>query len=377
MRSSPTRIDAASTPWSGTVCRCSSRPPKRRSYVSTASSRSSTATPRWWIPRACIRRRCYRPIGCGAQTAARAASQSRRRRGDEPEHAEQRAGGHHDEGGPKADRRAEGAPEQSADRPDAVVHRAEGGELTRAEAVGGDADDQRADVDVEDHHPERDRNSPATTMAITAGSGPTPAGRGGSGAGKSTEPRTIAGPMPITRPTAGPTAAPTSPPIAPAPSATPIVAGAEAELVGHEEEDDGGEAEVEEVDRRRAAEPGAQQRMAPDEAEALGQARADALARRRLERRLVDPDPADEERRADERGRVDEDRHRRGQNLHEDAGERRPEEVRQRPRGAQLGVRLDEVLALGTTPRKKALTPRGRGRSARREERDRQEVQRS
>ena len=43
---------AASTPCSSTVARCSSRPPKRRSYVCTASSRSATARPTWWIPRA-------------------------------------------------------------------------------------------------------------------------------------------------------------------------------------------------------------------------------------------------------------------------------------------------------------------------------------
>src|SRR4051812_26129830 len=53
-RLSPTRSDAASTPWFSTVARCSSRPPNRRSYVSTAASRSSTATPRWWIPRGSI-----------------------------------------------------------------------------------------------------------------------------------------------------------------------------------------------------------------------------------------------------------------------------------------------------------------------------------
>ena len=35
--------------------RCSSRPPKRRSYVRTASSRSTTATPTWWMPRASTR----------------------------------------------------------------------------------------------------------------------------------------------------------------------------------------------------------------------------------------------------------------------------------------------------------------------------------
>ena len=54
-RPSPTFSDAASTPCSGTVSRCSSRAPKICSYVVTASSRSSTATPRWWIPRACTR----------------------------------------------------------------------------------------------------------------------------------------------------------------------------------------------------------------------------------------------------------------------------------------------------------------------------------
>src|SRR5262249_42957695 len=53
-RPEPTRIDAASTPCSGTAARCSTRAPSSRSYVPTASSRSATATPRWWIPRGSI-----------------------------------------------------------------------------------------------------------------------------------------------------------------------------------------------------------------------------------------------------------------------------------------------------------------------------------
>src|ERR671936_573978 len=55
-RPSPIRSDAARTPCSSTVARCSTCAPKRRSYVDSAASRSSTATPRWWIPRACTRR---------------------------------------------------------------------------------------------------------------------------------------------------------------------------------------------------------------------------------------------------------------------------------------------------------------------------------
>src|SRR5919197_3625507 len=50
-RLSPTRTAAASTPCSGTRSRCSSSAPKSRSYVSSASSRFSTARPRWWMPR--------------------------------------------------------------------------------------------------------------------------------------------------------------------------------------------------------------------------------------------------------------------------------------------------------------------------------------
>src|SRR5207302_3480283 len=54
-RPSPTCIDAASTPCASTRSRYSSRAPNRRSYVCTASSRSATATPTWWIPRASTR----------------------------------------------------------------------------------------------------------------------------------------------------------------------------------------------------------------------------------------------------------------------------------------------------------------------------------
>src|SRR5918999_4966660 len=55
-RLSPTRTAAASTPCDGTVSRCSSSAPNKERYVSTASSRSSTATPRWWMPFACTAR---------------------------------------------------------------------------------------------------------------------------------------------------------------------------------------------------------------------------------------------------------------------------------------------------------------------------------
>src|SRR5919108_760468 len=55
-RLSPTRTATASTPCSATVSRPSTCPPKSLVYVSTASSRSSTATPRWWMPFARTRR---------------------------------------------------------------------------------------------------------------------------------------------------------------------------------------------------------------------------------------------------------------------------------------------------------------------------------
>src|SRR5215470_2851661 len=48
-RLSPTRTATASTPCDSRVSRPSTSAPKSRWYVSTASSRSSTATPRWWI----------------------------------------------------------------------------------------------------------------------------------------------------------------------------------------------------------------------------------------------------------------------------------------------------------------------------------------
>ena len=54
-RLGPRSSDAASTPWSETAARCSSTPPKSRSYVAIAASRSLTATPRWWMPRVVTR----------------------------------------------------------------------------------------------------------------------------------------------------------------------------------------------------------------------------------------------------------------------------------------------------------------------------------
>src|ERR687891_69000 len=54
-RPPPMTSDAASTFCPRIVPRPSSCAPKRRRYVSTASSRSATAIPTWWMPRACTR----------------------------------------------------------------------------------------------------------------------------------------------------------------------------------------------------------------------------------------------------------------------------------------------------------------------------------
>src|SRR5919106_706756 len=54
-RPPPSTSDAASTFCPRIVPRPSSCASKRRRYVSTASSRSVTAIPTWWMPRACTR----------------------------------------------------------------------------------------------------------------------------------------------------------------------------------------------------------------------------------------------------------------------------------------------------------------------------------
>ena len=52
------------------VSRCSSSAPKTDRYVSTASSRSSTATPRWWIPFACNAKVMLPALGSASSAAS-------------------------------------------------------------------------------------------------------------------------------------------------------------------------------------------------------------------------------------------------------------------------------------------------------------------
>src|SRR5918996_1121528 len=65
-RPEPSTRGAASTRWPVIVPRPSSRPPKHRAYVSTASSRSSTAIPTWWMARACTPA-MLPPVGLGRE----------------------------------------------------------------------------------------------------------------------------------------------------------------------------------------------------------------------------------------------------------------------------------------------------------------------
>ena len=119
---------------------------------------------------------------------------------------------------------------------------------------------------------------------------------------------------------------------------------AQPERPAGEQDEDRQQEEVEEVDRARARDAGAQHRVVPEEAEALGELRPDALLTARR-RRLRDRRALEHQRREHERERVGDDGERGRERLHEDARGARPGDVGDRAALAETAVRLDVLLA--------------------------------
>ena len=130
------------------------------------------------------------------------------------------------------------------------------------------------------------------------------------------------------------------------PEGQPDLPGVELEGPAGEEDDDRGRHEREEVHDGRAPERRPQVGMPPQEPQSLDRpAPQPGPLGGTLDRRFVDLDRADGQRRAQERHRVDDHRHRRGERLDEQAAQGGTGDERPGPRGAQQRVRLQVLVA--------------------------------
>ena len=199
-----------------------------------------------------------------------------------------------------------------------------------------------------------------TAWRRTSQCGPPAAGTSTSGAGKRKQPIMNAGPTPIRREMRAVTTEPNSVPIDATPSTTPSVAGRTCERARRIEEEQREEHEVEEVERRDAEQLGADDRVAADPARAREHAARVVL----LVRRVGRVDPAHEERRPDVRDRVERERVRPAEKLHEHAAEARAREERERAAAVREGVGRDVVLAAHDRLEERRRTRRRRRRRA-------------
>ena len=217
--------------------------------------------------------------------------------------------------------------------------------------------------------PKPEPNSARNRQARITQRGPSASGTSRSGAGKTTQPSAKAGPTPIRRVTRPVTTAPRMPPTAAAPSTSPRVAGETPSIGRRVEDEERGEDEIEEVDRRGRAECGPDDRAAEDPAHA----RDDMALPRRLGRRLLDVDGPEEEGGGDIGARVDDERYRRRDRLHEHAADARAGDVGQSSAAVHDRAALDEALArherdveraVGDVEERRSSSPSGTRRRA-------------
>src|SRR5919198_348859 len=286
--------------------------------------------------------------GAGGRAGARGGSflhlgelaHPHQRRGQQPDHACDRCGRTNPERRPQPDPGTECAAEQGAERPHAVVDDHVGAGDPRPQPVGDQRGLDRPADDVEDHHaeareelgreqqrqhrpvrPVRERyeqerrreehaadhegRAYSEPSAYTAGEdrADQPADRGGA-------------------------------------EHQPENARPHAERARRVEDEQGPENEVEEVDRRRRKQRGADHRRAPE----VAQARLHVPLGRLLGRRLDRLDRAQRERGSEERDRVRDQRPWRREHLNEHAADARAADERERAAAVEQRVRLEVAL---------------------------------